>query len=302
MSGMKIIKPTVITDAMLTSSTVPEPDVGEVLWDPNVTYQVGDEVIRVSTHTTYMRATAGKTSAAPEVDPTNWRAIGPTNRWGGFDRKVGTVSAAATNMTYVLRPGSVGGLGMLELTGRQAKVQMRTAPGGPLVYDKTIELDGTLITSVYDWLFAEYEQLSDFVLTDLPQQYPSCEMTVTLTGTAGVSVGVLQVGQLVEVGSAQYGASVGIIDYSVKKADEFGNWDVVERNYSKHCTLQVVTSRADFNKLYRRLAALRATPCIYIGSDQAGYEPMISYGFYKDFGITVTYPEYHLLNIEIEGL
>jgi hypothetical protein len=302
MSGMKIIKPTVITDAMLTSSTVPEPSAGEVLWAPNVTYQVGDEVIRVSTHTTYMRTTAGQTASPPESDSVNWKAIGPTNRWGGFDRKVGTATTADTDMTYVLRPGGAGGIGMLELTGRQAEVQMKTAPGGPLVYDRTIELDGTLITSVYDWFFADYEQLTDFVLTDLPQQYPSCELTVRLTGTAGVSVGVVQVGQVIDVGSTLRGASVGIIDFSKKGRDEFGNSDVLERDYSKHCTLQVLTAKADFNKLYRRLASLRATPCIYIGADQVGYEPMISYGFYKDFGITVSYDDYHLLNIEIEGL
>jgi hypothetical protein len=303
MSGMKIIKPTVITDAALVSSTVPEPDVsaGEILWSPDVTYQVGNVVVRISTHTAYMRKSAGKTPGAPESDSDNWKVVGPTNRWGGFDRKVGTAATATTSMTYVLRPGGIGGIGMLELTGRRARVQVKTAPGGPLVYDKVIELDGTLITSVYDWFFADYEQLTDVVLTDLPQQYPNCELTVQLTG-AVVSVGVLQVGQVIEVGSAQYGASVGIVDYSIKKADDFGNWDVFERNYSKRCTLQVLTSKADFNKLYRRLAALRATPCIYIGADQAGYEPMISYGFYKDFGITVNYPQHHLLNIEIEGL
>jgi hypothetical protein len=302
MSGMKIIKPTVITEAMLAHSSVPEPSQGEVPWDAGLTYQAGDQVIRTTTHMTYMRKAAGKTAAAPEADAENWRAVGPTNRWAAFDRKVGTVSTSADIMTIVLRPGGASGIGLLELTGRRAVVLMKSTSGGPTVYYKDIDLDGTVITSVYEWFFAEYEQMTDVVLTDMPQHYSSCEITVQLSGTAGCAVGVLQVGQVIEVGSAQYGASVGIIDYSVKKADEFGNWDVVERNYSKHCTLQVLTSKADFNKLYRRLAGLRATPCIYIGADRVGYEPMISYGFYKDFGITVTYPQYHLLNIEIEGL
>lgn len=302
MSGMKIIKPTVVTDAILSSSTVPEPDVGEVAWNPDTTYQAGDQVIRTTTHMKYLRKVAGKSASTPESDTVNWKATEPTNRWAAFDRKVGTATTAATDVTYVLRPGGVSGLGMLELTGRQALVRMKTAPGGSVVYEKTINLDGTIVTSVYDWFFADYEQLTDFVLTDLPQHYATCELTVQLTGTAGASVGVLQVGQVIEVGDAQFGATVGIIDYSPKQTDEFGNVDVIERSYSKHCTLQVVTARADFNKIYRRLASLRATPCIYIGADQAGYEPMINYGYYKDFGITVSYPNYHLLNIEIEGL
>lgn len=302
MSGTKIIKPTVITDAMLVSTDLPEPAAGEVLWNPGASYQVGDEVIRTTTHTTYMRIVAGTTAALPESDTANWKPIGPTNRWAAFDRKVGTASAAETSITFVLQAGGIGGLGMLELVGRQALVQMTSAPAGPVVYEKTIDLDNRIVSSVYDWFFADYEQLTDFVLTDLPQHYAAAQLTVQLTGTAGVSVGVLAVGQVIVAGNAQFGASVGILDFSLKEKDEFGNWDVVERDYSKHCTLQVVTSKADFNKLYRFLASVRATPCIYIGNDEVGYEPMFSYGFYKDFGITVSYPLYHLLNIEIEGL
>jgi len=64
----------------------------------------------------------------------------------------------------------------------------------------------------------------------------------------------------------------------------------------------VLTEARDLNKIYRKLAALRATACIYIGTDRIGFEPLITYGFYKDFGITVDYERYHLLNIEIEGL
>ena len=302
MSGMKLIKPTIITGAMLANSTVAEPATGEVIWNAATAYAVGTVVIRSTTHCKYERKVAGTTAALPESDPTNWLNIGPTNRWAMFDRKVGTATTAPTSMTVVLNPGAVSGLGALELEGRQAVVTLKDAPGGTVVYNKTIALDGTVITSVYEWFFSEYEQLTDFVLTDLPQHYGNGELSLTITSTTGASVGVLQVGQVVEIGDTQYGASVGIIDYSRKQPDIFGNMDVLERAYSKRSSLQVITAKADFNKIYRRLASLRATPCIYIGADQAGYEPMLTYGFYKDFGIVVSYPQYHLLNIEIEGL
>lgn len=302
MSGMKIIKPTVITDAMLASSTVAEPAAGEVAWNAADAYVKGDVVIRATTHCRYERLVAGTTATAPESDAVNWLNIGPTNRWGMFDRKVGTDTSAPSSLTAVLRPGGISGLGALELTGRQLDVTMRTGPGGPVVYSKEISLDGTVITSIYDWFYAEFEQLTDVVLTDMPQHYAACELTVELSGTSGVSIGVLQVGQVIEVGQTQYGASVGIIDNSRKEKDQFGNMDVLERSYSKRSSLQVVTEKADFNKIYRRLASLRATPCIFIGADQVGYEPMITYGFYKDFGIAVPYVHHHLLTIEIEGL
>lgn len=302
MSGMKIIKPTVITDAMLVSSSVAEPDVGEVAWSAATAYTKGFVVIRAATHRKYERLVAGTTAATPETDPTNWLDVGPTNRWAMFDRKVGTATTAPTAISVVLSPGGVSGLGALELTGRQLTVTLTDSAGGAVVYSKTIQLDGTLIESIYDWLFADFEQLSDAVVTDMPQHFTAGRLTLELTGTSGVSIGVLQVGQVLEIGRAQYGASVGIIDNSRKEKDQFGNMDVLERSYSKRSNLQVVTEKADFNKIYRRLASLRATPCIYIGADQVGYEPMITYGFYKDFGIAVPYPNNHLLSIEIEGL
>ncbi|MCY0913257.1 hypothetical protein [Massilia antarctica] len=53
MSGMKVIKPTSITSAMLASSTVAEPAPGEVAWNPSTPYAAKDVVIRTSTHMKY---------------------------------------------------------------------------------------------------------------------------------------------------------------------------------------------------------------------------------------------------------
>lgn len=302
MSGMKIIKPTVITDAMLVSSTVAEPDVGEQEWVATKAYVKGDVAIRKSTHRKYERLAAGTTATAPESDKANWLDIGPTNRAAMFDRKVGTLTTSPGNLTVVMRPGGTSGLGALELTGRELVTRVRSAPGGPVIYEKTVSLDATIIESPYDWFFAEFEQRTDVVMTDLPQHYFNGELEVQLTGTAGVSMGVLQVGQVIEVGRTKKGASVGISDFSKKDRDTFGNYDVLERTWSKNSSMQVITDAADFNKIYRRLASLRATPCIYMGTDRLGFDPLITYGFYKDFGITVDYEHSHLLNIEIEGL
>ncbi|NHZ78824.1 hypothetical protein F2P44_05955 [Massilia sp. CCM 8695] len=302
MSGMKVIKPTTISGAMLTSSSVAEPDVGETVWNPATSYGAGAVVIRTTTHMKYERVAAGASATLPENDSVNWLPAGPTNKWAMFDRKIGTTTKAGASLTVVMRPGGISGLGMLELIGREAIVTLRDAPGGKVVYNRTINLDGTLITSVYDWFFLDYEQLSDFVLTDLPQHYSAGELSVQLKGTTGVAVGVLQVGQVLAIGRTTGGSTVGIIDYSRKEKDRFGNFDVVEGAFSKRGTLQVVTEASEFNKLFRSLAALRAIPCIYIGTDQIGFEPMINYGFYKDFSMVVAYPHHHLCNLEIEGL
>jgi len=302
MAGAKIIKPTVITDAMFNSSTIAEPDTGETAWVSGASYTVGNEVIRATTHKKYQCLINVTSATPPENDTTNWAESGSTNKWAMFDRKIGTVSSVTSPLTVVLEPGSVSAVSLLELVGREAIVSMKDAVGGTQVYSNTVTLDGTIILSFYDWFFEDYVQLTGFSLTDLPSQYPMCELTISVTGTGTVECGVAIVGQSVNVGVTHYGASVGIIDYSRKEADQFGNIDIVERGYRARNNFKITIETIDFNKLYRLLASLRATPCVVIGEDSIGFEPMTSYCLIKDFSIDVAYPSYYLCNLQTEGM
>ncbi|MEP6587511.1 MAG: hypothetical protein ABJA84_01980 [Polaromonas sp.] len=297
---MSIIKPNGLTDAMLTSSTAAEAD--WPAWSAATAYAAGAKVIRVSTHRIYQRLTAGTTATAPELDAANWLDIAPTNRWAMFDSAVGTVTSVAGDLTVVLRPGAVGGMALLELTGKQAAITMKTAPGGTVIYSKTVVLDGTMITSFYDWFYEDFAQLTDLVLTDLPVHFVSNELTISITGSSTVSCGVCHMGEVLQIGRAQAGASVGIVDYSKKSVDAFGNYSITKRAFSKRSDLKLVTAAGQFNRIFRALAAIRSTPCIYIGTEAPGYEPLIVYGFYKDFSIDVAYQSIHLCNLSIEGL
>jgi hypothetical protein len=307
MNTAKVIKPIVITDAMLTSSTVAENDYPA--WASGTTFATGGKCISTVTHRIYESlkdANVGKdpTDIANRTgDSPWWLDIGPTNKLAMFDNVVGTVTTGTSPVTVVLRPGSVSGLAMLELSGRQAQVTMKDAPGGTVVYDRTVDLDGTIIESVFDWFFAEFEQHADFVLTDLPAQFSNCELAVSVSATTGsAGVGVLKVGTVVELGRTLAGAKAGIMDFSGKERDTFGNTLIVERAYSKEASFDIVTDSTRFNKIFRTLASIRATPAVYIGTESAGYEPLIVYGFFKDFSITVEYFSHHLCSLEIEGL
>lgn len=301
-----VIAPTTVTDTVLQSCTVPEPAAGETLWNAETDYGVGDEAIRTTTHRKYKRLIAGTTAASPETDPAdppNWLDIGATNRWAQFDNKIGTQTSGATEVTTVLKPGNIGGLGLLELVGKTATVTMRSAPGGVIVYTKTANLDGSIITSIYDWMFGEYTQRKNVVFTDLPGQWTDCELTVTVSNPGGVAaLGVLAIGRVRPLGATEYGAGAGIINWGKVQDDGFGNREYIEGNWSNRITLPIVTDRAAFSKLHQTLAALRSKPCIYVGSDLEIFESLICYGVFRDLYVTV--PNYGMtsMNLEIEGL
>ena len=128
---------------------------------------------------------------------------------------------------------------------------------------------------------------------------PESPITLTDSGET-VLCGVCVLGLSKEIGGTQYGATVGIQDYSVKTQDDFGNYTILERAYADRGTFSVEVETSYVDALKKLLTAYRATPAVYIGSDDFGSTVM--YGFFKDFNIDIAGPAVSIATIEIEGL
>lgn len=115
-----------------------------------------------------------------------------------------------------------------------------------------------------------------------------------------VSCGAVIVGLSREIGGTAFGASLGITDFSIKQADDFGNLTVVERAYSKTGDFTVFVANTFVDTLQDLLARLRATPALYIGSDS--FASSAIYGFFKEFSVAIPYPDFSVCTIQIEGL
>lgn len=301
-----VIVPTVITDAMLVSCTTAEPAAGEALWNAATNYTVGTVVARTTTHHLYENLIAGVDATLPEVAalaiPKRWLDLGATNRWSQFDKKIGTATTSTGDLTTVVKPGSAEGLALLDLVGRTANVSVKSSSGGTVVYDRTIDLDGTIVESVYDWMYSDFVQKRNVMLTDLPGQYPNAEITVTIHSTTGAAVGVIAVGRTLTIGVTEYGAGAGIINFGKVADDGFGSRTWIEGEWANRVTLPLIANISDFNRIHRQLADLRSTPCIYIGSSLDDMEPLVCYGVYRDLYITVPNFPTISLNLEIDGM
>ncbi|MDO9277127.1 MAG: hypothetical protein Q7U05_01010 [Polaromonas sp.] len=303
-----IITPTKLTDAMVVSSTVPETDFP--VWTAG-TFAVGDKrIMTTGIHRIYQCQTAHTSTdstGAPNLNitgtPPKWLNIAPTNKWAMFDEKIGTISTLASPLTVVINPGPVSGLALLELTGRTAEISLKDQTDGTVVYSRTVDLDGTIVTSFFDWFFAEFAQQTDLTLTDLPSQFFNGELTISVTSTAGnVACGVAHVGKVSTLGETQMGATIGIISYSVKQTDAFGNLTIIKRQNSKRASWKLMIEKSELSRIFRLLASMESVLCVYSATTEPGYEPLILYGFFRDFNIDITYPTYVLTSLEIEGL
>ena len=297
---MKVLAPISITPAMLTSSTVAETDHAE--WVAGTAYTAGQKVIRLTTHKVY-EALTETTGDTPETSPTKWLDLGATNRWKAFDQKVGTATTQTGSIEWIIDPGqTVGSVGLLELVAESVRVRVSDAIDG-VVYDSTQTLTGAITSA--DWFAYFFEPISrrPFALfTDLPS-YRDPTITITVSGLAGETVecGACLLGTYTEFADAvRYGASAGIVDYSKKTVDDFGNVQITERAFSKRASWQMLVANTDIDNLQRMLASLRATPALYIGSDR--FDATLVYGFYRDFDITIEYYTHSECSIELEGL
>lgn len=295
---MRFITPVTITDAMLLSSSIAETD--EAAWNALTAYTAGQRAIRTTstTHSIYERLVNGTTATPPEDDATNWVRVGPTNRWRMFDRATGTLSSATGSIAVTIAPGMVRALALLDVTANSVTVTVTNA--GSTVYTRTVSLNtGYGVTSWDTYFFTEVVLKRTVVLTDIPP-YAGGEITITINGTGTVSVGTVVAGSLFEIGRTRYGVGLGIIDYSKKETDAFGATSITERAFAKRMTVPVTVDDVNVDEVARRLALIRATPVVWLGSSR--YDQSVVYGFYKDWSINITYDTVSDCSLTIEGL
>lgn len=296
-----MIRPVSVSDATLTSSNVAEPAVttnpDPAAWNAATAYVVGDRVTRSTTHSIYERLVNGTTATAPESDSTNWVRVGSTNRWKMFDGANNTQTTKADSIVVEITPTTVvDAVALDNLDATNVRVQVANTD-----YDETLSLRSRDVRGWYDHFFEPFVNKKYAIFFGLPLVIGN-KITITITKTGSTAMcGNCVLGQAKRIGNTHYGASLGIVDYSVKDTDSFGNTAIVERAYSKRMNVQVQIEASRMDEIHDLLAQYRATPIMYVGAGDL-YGSMLMFGYYKSFDIVVAYRNHSECNLEIEGL
>jgi hypothetical protein len=295
---MKLVDPVTIGDAQFVSSTVAEAD--NPAWSAATTYAANALVMRA--HRNWQSLIASNLNHDPVTSPAQWTDMGPTNRFAMFDEAVGTATSGTGEIDVVLAPGPVNGLAVLDTNAETVTVSVTLS--GTTIYSRTqtTNVSGSVIEDWYDYFFTPVGKLSTLTFLDLPS-IPTAQVTVSIVGPdphGPVKVGTLLVGNIVELGSTEVGAGVGITDYSVKTTSAFGGTTVAERAWAKRMTAKAMIDSTAVDGVQRALAAVRARPVLWIAEE--GYDSLTVYGFFKDFSVDLTYPNISYVSFTIEGL
>lgn len=315
----------VVSDSGLFWSTFTEP---YLPWDASTTYSTGDIVTNAFFR--WISSSDSNLGNTPSEDSTVWTKIQSINSVALIDRKENATSiteqgSLGAYFTYVVKvedpvnfisnvPPSLGSFfdsaAVFETSARFAEliVSISTSAG---VFRKTVrgdEYSGALSNQgVIDDIYKFLNLYSSLSVTH-------CSVTMrlhngldalgnTLSPTSLVSVNELVFGVSKRLGKTAYGMRTGIIDYSKKETNEFGVTSFVKRGFSKTMSCNVYVENEDYNRVVETLQSVLAEPTAWIGTEVDGYSNgALIFGAFKDYTLTISYPTYSMLDIEVQGL
>lgn len=276
-------------------------------WDVSTPYLAEDLVQVLGTyHRLYSAVVDNTGEFPPENTPAIWIDKGNTNPWRMFDMTTGaemqTVATAEDNSIQVVLAvqGGVDAVVLLNVEGGRATIVVRDS-GGEIVaeYEQSL-LGEPSDTGWWDFWFGERTSTDMVIFTDF-NLVTQGTITVTVEGgDAPAKLGKLIVGEAFEIGCAKFGTSAGIIDFSRKERDSFGNNVIVERRYIDKCEYDILIDTDSAYDIKRFLASIRATPAVYIGSEK--HLVTVVFGFFRDFSIILQGPKKSACSLQAEGI
>jgi hypothetical protein len=308
MSGPFVLVPIEITNAMLQSSSIAEPDTGETLWNPATNYAVGAEAIRTQTHKVYQSLVAGINATPPEQSlGVRWLEKRPTNRWALFDGYTTTQSVAVASMTYVLRPGLFNTVSGYTAEGQTLAITIKDAPGGNVILNRSIELIEPPI-DYYDYYFGQIRSISKFVIDGI-LSYSDPEVTITITAgvAAPVKIGMLIFGDLRDLsgdelfGGVQFGARAQPTTTSLIVADGFGGTRIVRRTKSTDLSFTAAVPLEAADAALYAIQSVLDVPAAWFATKEAKYEGLAVFGLASG-SVNYASPAHATIELDVKGL
>lgn len=231
-----------------------------------------------------------------------WLDSGKVNPLRMFDGKLDSITTSSSDLSIVISPQTVvSGIAFFNVDASSIQITM-TDPVDGLVFDSGLisMIDNSGINNWFEFYNAPYIERSNLVSLSLPA-YIDASIEVTISSVSGsVSIGEIVVGRVLNIGISQFGTSVGILDFSEKEQDQFGNFNIIERKFSKRADYDVKIPTNTVSGVQRTLSKFRATPVVWVGD--VDREETIIYGYYKSFDIVLSNPALSDTSILVEGL
>ena len=219
---MYIIVPKNIT---LVSSNVAE-ETGYPVWDSSTTYNKDDIVLVQNLEpngiTKIFKSLAdNNTGNYPPENPGKWQDLGATNKWKMFDNYV-TSQTVNENEIDVVVTGISGAdsICLFRIYAGRCHIKI-TDENDNTVIEKDISLLQNTSSCWSDYFFGDII-LRDSLKVSIPFTASSWKIEIKLYNSPTVKCGHVIIGKSKNLGCTLFGVNAGILDYSKKETNDFG--------------------------------------------------------------------------------
>lgn len=297
--GLRVVKTLAVTDSRFAGSSIAENDYPA--YSAQTTYAKGARVL--VGHEVYEAvAETGNTEKDPKTEAAYWARVGYTNLWKAFDLSSTTRTTFNWSAWFDIKPGqAISSVVLRGLVGVTKIKLVLTHPTYGLVHEYEEFVGGELTeSSWYVWTFEPRVPRTSFEYNGLPS-YPGSTLRIEVEGGAGSGIGVIAIGKLREIGFAVLsGLRLGIMDFSRKQRDDYGDVYLDQGDYADTSSLTVTVPNEQLDNVRSLLASLRGTPCLWSPSDR--WRTTTIWGFYQSFTVTIPYATHSECSIDLEGL
>lgn len=305
---MKVIVPN--KDLKLLNSSIEETDAADgTAWDASATYAAGAKVRHEHIRYESLADNNKGNNPAETYSGTNakWKPLGATMPYLMLDEYVETqtVGKEGQVLSFTVPFNRATAFALLNVEGYTARVTVSDDEDGEEYYASEYFLIRDISAfSLWEYNYTPIESRINLVVTDIPMPITGTMQVEIDPGEGSIArLGLVVVGLQQMLGKTQYGAEVGITDYSFKQVNDFGVATLVRRSYADTMSLPLYLHPNRMDYVGRILKDIRTTPCVFVGDNRdEGHQSLTVYGWVEDWRSVYSGPNEQALTLEIQGL
>jgi hypothetical protein len=217
-----------------------------------------------------------------------------------FDQVSGSQTVQAEEICIAIRPGIIDSLGFVATLGTKIEAVMYDPVEG-IVYTETIDLIyKSTVNDAYSYMVEPIITADAGALLGIPP-YSNATLSLRISNPGGnAKCGTFVVGLQFDFGGTEWNPVKGIVSYSVKGANDFGEYELIKRNNAKKMSATVIVENDRFDAVDQIMAQYESVIVFWVGTD-AAYSAFIMLGFYNEYSMPLGV-EQSVLSVEIEGV
>jgi len=174
--------------------------------------------------------------------------------------------------------------------------------GGNLVYGHTEKLNTRIVNDWYDYFYADFGHINNFVLYDIPP-YSNGIIKLTFTSVSTVEIGAIIVGKSVYLGKVTTSSSSDEVNNSRIDIKETGESILLPRKSAPKMNTSNVAEAHHLNKIRQVRKELSGVPAVWSGLDDKKHNPyfdaFLILGVFKQFYIKDPVQSHFQIDFEI---